>query len=71
MIFETHVYLRMATQQPLPSQHSRRRHSRLSEWLSHEKIEQARRMTPEERLTVALRLSDFCQELNRSCLKKP
>ncbi len=48
----------------------RRRPSKLSQWLSNAKIEQARRMTPEERLTMALHLSDFCRELNRSCSRK-
>lgn len=62
---------RITPQQPTISQNSQRRPSRLSQWLSNEKIEQARRMTPEERLTVALHLSDFCRELNRACSPKP
>ena len=48
----------------------RRRPSKLSERLSNEKIERARRMTPEERVTVALYLSDFCRELSLACSPK-
>lgn len=44
----------------------RRRPSKLSERLSNEKIERAGRMTPEERLTIALYLSDFFSELSRA-----
>ena len=42
-----------------------RRPKKLSERLAHEKIEWAGRMTPEERVMVALYLSDFCLELSR------
>lgn len=48
----------------------RRRPSRLSGWLSSKKIEEARRMTPEERRLLALELSDVCLELKRSCSAK-
>ena len=51
-------------QQALP-QNARRRPSKLSERLANEKLERARRMTPEERLALALDLSDFCRELSR------
>lgn len=61
----------MKPQQPIVRETLERRPSKLSQWLSNEKIEHARRMTPEERLTVALHLSDFCRELNRSCSRKP
>ena len=48
----------------------RRRPSRLSGWLTSKKIEEARRMTPEERLLLALELSDFCLELHLACSAK-
>lgn len=47
-----------------------RRPSRLGRWLAEQKLEEARRMTPEERLLLALELSDFCQELKRACSDK-
>jgi len=53
--------------------HSRiphRRPSRLSGWLASQKIEEARRMTPEERLRLALELSDVCFELKLACSSK-
>ena len=42
------------------------RPSKLNERLANEKVERARHMTPEERVTVALHLSDFCHELSRA-----
>ena len=60
----------MNAQQQALLQNVRRRPSKLSERLSHEKIERARRMTPEERVMVALYLSDFCLELSRACSLK-
>lgn len=48
----------------------RRRPSRLSGWLTTKKIEEARRMTPEERLLLALELSDFSLELRLACSAK-
>lgn len=56
----------MKPRRPTISTDLRRRPSGLSERLSNEKIERARRMTPEERLKVALHLSDFCRELSRA-----
>jgi hypothetical protein len=50
---------------------ARRRPSRLSEVMREAKLERARRMTPEERLELALELSDFCLELKDACSKKP
>jgi hypothetical protein len=47
-----------------------RRPSRLSGWLAGKKIEEARRMKPEERLRLALELSDFCLELKLACCAK-
>jgi hypothetical protein len=50
---------------------ARRRPSKLSEAMREAKLERARRMTPEERLELALELSDFCLELKDACSKKP
>lgn len=55
---------------PLQTLTRRRRPSRLSGWLASKKIEEARRMTPEERLLLALELSDFCVELQLACSAK-
>ncbi len=52
----------MKFRQPALSQASRRRPSKLGQQLADEKIERARRQTPEERLAIALHLSDFCYE---------
>jgi hypothetical protein len=60
----------MKTQRSIIRGSLKRRSSKLSQRLSDEKIERARRMTPEERLIVALHLSDFCHELNRACSQK-
>jgi hypothetical protein len=48
----------------------RRRPSRLSGWLASQKIEEARRMTPGERLRLALELSDACLALKLACSAK-
>lgn len=48
----------------------KRRQSRLAQRLADEKVERAKRQTPEERLAIALRLSDFCYELTQ-CSPKP
>jgi hypothetical protein len=61
----------MKPQRLIAMEGPRRRPSKLSQWLSNQKIEQAGRMTPEARLMIALHLSDFCLELNRSCSRKP
>jgi hypothetical protein len=47
-----------------------RRASVLSERLSEEKLAEIRQMTPAQRLTLALELSDTCYELQRSCSPK-
>jgi len=47
-----------------------RRPSRLSGWLAEKKIEEARRMKPEQRLLLALELSDLCRELAQACSAK-
>ncbi|MDC8448436.1 MAG: hypothetical protein LV473_08765 [Nitrospira sp.] len=60
----------MKLQQSIISQKYRRKPSKLGQQLSDEKIERARRQTPEERLAIALNLSDICYELNR-CSPKP
>ena len=48
----------------------RRRPSRLSGWLTSRKIEEARRMTPGDRLRLSLELSDACLELKLACSDK-
>ena len=47
-----------------------RRASVLSERLSEEMLAEIRQMTPAQRLTLALKLSDTCYELQRSCSPK-
>jgi len=44
-----------------------RRASKLGDEMAHAKIERARRMTPEERLRVAIELSDICLLFKRVC----
>ncbi|MDK2745041.1 MAG: hypothetical protein H8K03_14915 [Nitrospira sp.] len=60
----------MKLQHSTSSKQYGRRPSKLGRQLSDEKIERARLQTPEERLTIALHLSDVCYELNR-CSPKP
>jgi hypothetical protein len=47
-----------------------RRPSKLGDMLVQKKIEEARRLTPEQRLMVALELSDAAAALHRACSKK-
>ncbi|HXX74769.1 MAG TPA: hypothetical protein VEI50_06545 [Nitrospiraceae bacterium] len=47
-----------------------RRASVLSARLSEEKLAEVRRMSPAQRLTLALELSDTCHELQRACSPK-
>jgi hypothetical protein len=47
-----------------------RRPSKLGNRLEKKKIDEARRLTPEQRLLVALELSDAAAAFNRSCSKK-
>lgn len=61
----------MTSPRPTTTHDVRRRPSKLSQWLSNEKIEQARSMTPEKRVMVALHLSDFCLDLSHVCSRKP
>jgi hypothetical protein len=56
----------MNPRQPTIPAGFQRRPKKLSERLAHEKIERAGRMTPEERLAVALHLSDFCRDPSRA-----
>ena len=51
---------------PIAPSFSRRRPSRLGEEMARAKIERARKMTPEERLLLALELSDICLTLQRA-----
>lgn len=47
-----------------------RRPSKLGDRLAKHKIDEARRLTPEQRLLVALDLSDAAAALHRACSKK-
>jgi len=47
-----------------------RRPSKLSDMLAERKIDEARRLTPEQRLLIALDLSDAAAALHRACSKK-
>jgi hypothetical protein len=47
-----------------------RRPSKLGDMLAQKKIDEARRLTPEQRLLVALELSDAAAALHRACSKK-
>ena len=60
----------MNSHEPSPLNRLARRPSALSELLAHEKLAEARRMSPEERLLLALELSDTCLELQRMCSPK-
>ena len=54
-----------------PGHGSGRRSSRLGDYLAKKKLEDARRMSAEQRLLLALDLSDICLELQRACSAKP
>jgi hypothetical protein len=47
-----------------------RRPSKLGDVLAQRKIDEARRLTPEQRLLIALELSDAAAALHRACSKK-
>jgi len=47
-----------------------RRSSKLGDMLEQQKIDEARRLTPEQRLLIALELSDAAAALHRACSKK-
>ncbi|MGH7181642.1 MAG: hypothetical protein ACREJN_06675 [Nitrospiraceae bacterium] len=48
-----------------------RRSSKLGDMLAQKKIDEARRLTPEQRLLVALELSDAAAAFHRAGSKKP
>ena len=48
-----------------------RRPSKLGDGLAKHKLDEARRLTPEQRLLVALELSDVAAALQDTCFKKP
>ena len=56
-------------QSPSPTRPTRRP-SPLSERLTQEKLEEARALSPTQRLLLSLQLSDTCLELQRSCSTK-
>jgi len=55
---------------PVPGSNASRRPSKLGDMLAQKKIDEARRLTPEQRLRVALELSDAAAALHRACSKK-
>ncbi len=54
-----------------PNFEGSRRPSKLGDGLAKHKIDEARRLTPEQRLLVALELSDAAAVLQDTCFKKP
>jgi hypothetical protein len=54
----------------VPGLNASRRPSKLGDMLAQKKIDEARRLTPEQRLRVALELSDAAAALHRACSKK-
>jgi hypothetical protein len=54
---------------PLLAAHARRP-SKLGDMLAQKKIDEARRLTPEQRLLIALQLSDAAAALHRAGCKK-
>ena len=55
---------------PSLGQNASRRPSKLGDMLAQQKIDEARRLTPEQRLLIALDLSDAAAALHRACSKK-
>jgi hypothetical protein len=51
--------------------HKSRRPSKLGDELAKQKIDEAQSLTPEQRLLVALELSDAAAALQRACSRKP
>ena len=54
----------------LPGLNASRRPSALDDMLAQKKIEEARRLTPEQRLLIALQLFDAAAALHRASSKK-
>jgi hypothetical protein len=54
-----------------PNFEGSRRPSKLGNGLAKHKLDEARRLTPEQRLLVALELSDAAAALRHTCFKKP
>ena len=53
-----------------PGRNVSRRPSKLGDMLAQQKIDEARRLTPEQRLLIALDLSDAAAALHHACSKK-
>ena len=60
----------MISKPSAPSLTGSRRPSKLGERLAKHKIDDARKLTPEQRLLVALQLSDEAAALHRACSRK-
>lgn len=61
----------MKTEAVLRAMSGSRRKSSLGDLLAEQKLDAARLLTPEQRLLVALDLSDAALLLHRACSKKP
>ena len=61
----------MRLKSPCISLNGTRRPSKLGKNLAKYKIEKARELTPEQRLLIALELSDVAVALQYACSKKP
>jgi hypothetical protein len=55
---------------PSLGRNASRRPSKLGDMLAQKKIDEARRLTPEQRLLIALELSDAAAALHRACSEK-
>ena len=60
----------MQLKSPAPNLEGSRRPSKLGDGLAKHKIDKARRLTPEQRLLIALELSDAAAALQHACSKK-
>lgn len=60
----------MKSEVSIPSLNRSRRSSKLGDKLAQKKNDEARQLTPERRLLVALQLSDAAAALHRACSKK-
>lgn len=61
----------MTVKIPEPNFGGSRRPSRLGDKLAQHKIDEAQKLTPEQRLLIALKLSDSAAALHHACSNKP
>ena len=62
--------MKLKSTSPVPGSNALRRPSKLGDMLAQKKIDEARRLTHEQRLRVAFELSDAAAALHRACSKK-